>query len=50
FHCPFPICREAFARRYNLKTHFSARHAQIKSYICEECGRSFARRYDLNRH
>ncbi|KAJ3044805.1 hypothetical protein HDV00_000682 [Rhizophlyctis rosea] len=48
FYCP--DCKQAFDRRFNLKTHFAAKHANVRNYGCGVCDRSFARKYDMVRH
>ncbi|KAI8811310.1 hypothetical protein BJ742DRAFT_669231, partial [Cladochytrium replicatum] len=48
YHCP--SCDRAFTRRFNLKTHYGAQHANVRNFACGSCDRSFSRRYDLQRH
>ncbi|KAJ3052822.1 hypothetical protein HK097_005584 [Rhizophlyctis rosea] len=50
YYCPHPECERPFERRYNLKTHYAAKHADMKDYPCGVCCRSFARKYDMVRH
>ena len=50
YYCPHPGCKRPFERRYNLKTHYAAKHAAMRDYPCGVCLRSFARKYDMVRH
>ncbi|KAJ3161979.1 hypothetical protein HDU86_005677 [Geranomyces michiganensis] len=38
FQCPYPQCARAFARRYNLATHY-ATHFGVREFECKECPR-----------
>ncbi|KAJ3018625.1 hypothetical protein HKX48_002769 [Thoreauomyces humboldtii] len=49
FPCPYANCEKAFARKYNLATHY-ATHFGVREWQCNDCGRRFTRRYDLTRH
>ncbi|KAI8808614.1 hypothetical protein BJ742DRAFT_808057 [Cladochytrium replicatum] len=48
YHCP--SCERAFSRRFNLKTHFAAHHANVRNFSCGLCAKSFSRQFDLQRH
>jgi len=50
FACVFPGCTIApFARKYNRDQHYKT-HLNVKEFICRQCGKTFARNYDVNRH
>ncbi|KAJ3118474.1 hypothetical protein HK098_005919 [Nowakowskiella sp. JEL0407] len=50
FKCPFENCNSTHARRFNLKTHFEAKHCKLKPFTCTTCQRDFTRKWDLQRH
>lgn len=50
FKCAAPGCNKAFARAHDAKRHHETLHLSVKKYICEHCGRQFARLDALHRH
>ncbi|KAL2917688.1 hypothetical protein HK105_202561 [Polyrhizophydium stewartii] len=50
YHCPHPDCSLKFRRRFNLKSHYSAVHIELRRFECVVCGHTFARKRDLLMH
>jgi hypothetical protein len=50
FVCPYEGCPKTFNRRFSLRCHYCAAHAKMKDFSCDICGKSFAKKYDMNRH
>lgn len=50
FKCPAQGCTKAFARAHDAKRHYDTLHLSVKKYVCEHCGRQFARLDALHRH
>lgn len=44
------VCDKVFNRKARLDLHMKYLHLKEKSYVCEDCGKGFTRREDLNRH
>ncbi|CAO1623390.1 unnamed protein product [Sympodiomycopsis kandeliae] len=50
FKCAAPGCNKAFARAHDAKRHHETLHLSMKKYVCDYCGRQFARLDALHRH
>jgi hypothetical protein len=51
YPCRFQGCNRAFAKSYNLRTHFLTHFPnRVKQFVCPLCGRGFDRNHDLGRH
>jgi len=44
------LCDYSSARKDRLQTHVNYKHHQIKSFVCDQCGRSFNRVENLKEH
>lgn len=49
FACTFPGCPRRFTRREHAQRH-EASHKPEKEYVCEACGKSFARKDNAETH
>lgn len=49
YKCHWPGCDKAFARQHNCKRHEQL-HSNYRPFVCEGCGKNFARMDVLNRH
>lgn len=44
------VCDKVFNRKARLDLHMKYLHLKEKPHVCEDCGKGFTRREDLNRH
>lgn len=49
FTCPHPGCGRAFARNFNMASHYKS-HLGVREYQCPVCPKMFSRRHDRARH
>ncbi|GAA5899935.1 uncharacterized protein JCM6883_006039 [Sporobolomyces salmoneus] len=49
FICPHVGCGRAFARNFNMQSHFKS-HLGIREFSCPHCPKKFSRRHDRARH
>ncbi|KAJ1548053.1 hypothetical protein HK096_006211 [Nowakowskiella sp. JEL0078] len=50
YECPAKGCGALHSRRFNLRVHYQASHCGLKPFKCDNCDRSFTRKWDLRRH
>ncbi|GAA5902271.1 hypothetical protein JCM8208_007246 [Rhodotorula glutinis] len=49
FTCPHPGCGRAFARNFNMASHYKS-HLGVREFQCPVCPKMFSRRHDRARH
>ncbi|TNY21322.1 hypothetical protein DMC30DRAFT_395271 [Rhodotorula diobovata] len=49
FTCPHPGCGRAFARNFNMASHYKS-HLGVREFQCPMCPKMFSRRHDRARH
>ncbi|BGP42820.1 hypothetical protein JCM10450v2_006936 [Rhodotorula kratochvilovae] len=49
FICPHPGCGRAFARNFNMSSHYKS-HLGVREFACHVCPKMFSRRHDRARH
>ncbi|GAA6057078.1 hypothetical protein JCM3770_001447 [Rhodotorula araucariae] len=49
FVCPHPGCGRAFARNFNMSSHYKS-HLGVREFACHVCPKLFSRRHDRARH
>ncbi|GAA6030967.1 hypothetical protein JCM8097_008960 [Rhodosporidiobolus ruineniae] len=49
FICPFGGCGRAFARNFNMQSHYRS-HLGVRDFDCPHCPKKFSRRHDRARH
>ena len=49
FKCPHADCNKVYKNNYQFRRHYKEKHLKIKTF-CNECGRSFTRGANLNKH
>lgn len=50
YACPAPQCEILHSSLFNLKSHYLAKHTNLKLFACEACDRSFAWKKSLVSH
>jgi uncharacterized Zn-finger protein len=48
--CNFPGCKQPFGMQGNLDQHYNVVHGGLKPFICNHCGFTFSKKYNLMIH